>query len=97
MPVFYVIAAVYGLAYGGIIPVAMAMTASLFGTKSLGSVLGTIQISYTAGMSIGPFLAGYIFDVTESYSAAFLSAAGATAIAFLSSLLLKRPKKKSIA
>ena len=95
LPVFYAIAAVYGLAYGGIIPVAMAMAASLFGTKSLGSVLGTIQLSYTAGMAVGPFLAGYIFDVTESYSAAFLSAAAATAVAFLFSLLLKHPQKKT--
>lgn len=97
LPVFYIIAVVYGLAYGGVIPVAMAMTASLFGTKSIGSILGTIQLSYTAGMAIGPFLAGYIFDVTESYSAAFLSAAAATAAAFLCSLLLKRPQKKALA
>ncbi len=97
LPVFYIIAAVYGLAYGGVIPVAMAMATSIFGTKSIGSILGTIQLSYTAGMAAGPFLAGYIFDVTESYSAAFLSAAAATAIAFLCSLLLKHPQKKALA
>ncbi len=95
LPVFYTIAAVYGLAYGGVIPVALAMATSLFGTKSIGSILGTIQLSYTAGMAVGPFLAGYIFDVTESYSAAFLSAAAATAVAFLFSLLLKGPQKKT--
>jgi MFS family permease len=97
LPVFYVIAVVYGLAYGGVIPVAMAMATSIFGTKSIGSILGTIQLSYTAGMAAGPFLAGYIFDVTDSYSAAFLSAAAATAVAFLGSLLLKHPQKKATA
>jgi cyanate permease len=48
-------------------------------------------------MAAGPFLAGYIFDVTDSYSAAFLSAAAATAVAFLGSLLLKHPQKKATA
>jgi len=97
LQVFYIIAAVYGLAYGGVVPTVLAMSASLFGTKSIGNILGTLQLSYTGGMAIGPFLAGYIFDVTESYSAAFLTAAAATAIAFLFSLLLKRPKEKALA
>jgi MFS family permease len=92
---FYIIAAVYGLAYGGVVPVVLAMAASFFGTKSIGYILGTLQLSYTGGMAFGPFLAGYIFDVTESYSAAFLSAAAVTAIAFLFSLLLKRPREKA--
>ena len=96
LPVFYITAAVYGLAYGGVIPIVLAMAASLFGTRSIGSILGTIQFSYTGGMAIGPFLAGYIFDVTESYYAAFLTAAAVTVIAFLGSLLLKRPKKEAL-
>ncbi len=94
--VFYITAAVYGLAYGGISPIVLAIGTSVFGTKSIGSILGTLQLSYTGGMAIGPLLAGYIFDVTGSYYAAFLSAAAATAMAFLLSLLLKRPKEKAL-
>jgi MFS family permease len=96
LPVFYITAAVYGLAYGGIIPIVLATGASLFGTKSIGSILGTLQLSYTGGWAIGPFLAGYIFDVTESYYVAFLSAAAVTTLAFLCSLLLKHPEKKAL-
>ena len=94
--VFYIIAAVYGLAYGGVSPIMPTMAASLFGTRSLGSIFGTLNLAYTTGVAIGPLLAGYIFDVTGSYFIAFFSAAIAMAIVFLLCLLLKSPKKKVI-
>jgi len=94
--VFYIIAVVYGFAYAGTSPIIPTMAASLFGTRSVGSIFGTLNLAYTTGAAIGPLLAGYIFDVTGSYSAAFLSAAAAMAISFLLCLLLKRPKEKAL-
>jgi len=95
--VFYIIATVFGFAYAGTSPIMPTMAAVLFGTRSVGSIFGTLNLAYTTGVAIGPLLAGYIFDATGSYSAAFLSAAVAMAISFILCLLLKQPKKKALA
>lgn len=93
--VFYVVVAAHGLVYGGVSPIIPTLTGSSFGTRSAGSILGTMTIAYTLGIAIGPLLAGYIFDVSGSYFIAFSIAATAAAIAFLLSLLLKPPTKKA--
>jgi len=93
LPVFYAVGAIYGLAYGGIPPLMPTIASGYFGTKSIGPVFGVIVFAYTVGGAIGPFLAGYVFDISGSYYFAFLSAALAMTAAFLLSLLLRPPKK----
>jgi len=93
---FYIIATVCGLAYGGTVPMIPTLAGSFFGTRAIGSIFGTTVTAATTGVAIGPLLAGYIFDSTGSYSIAFLSAAIALAIAFLFSLLLKSPRRKTL-
>jgi len=95
--VFYTVAAVHGLIHGGVGPIILSLPGSLFGTKSVGGIIGTLTLAFTIGSAIGPLLAGYIFDVTGGYSIAFSSAAIATAIAFLLCLLLKPPRRKALA
>lgn len=92
---FYIICTVYGFAHAGVIPLMPTMAASVFGTKSVGSIFGFLNLGYTAGVATGPLLAGVIFDVTGSYSPAFLSAAVAMVIIFFLSLFLKRPGPKA--
>lgn len=93
---FYIIAMVYGLAYGGATPIIPTMAGSFFGTRSIGSIIGVLNTAFTAGVAIGPLLAGYIFDVTGSYSIAFSSTAIVMVITFLFSLLLKPPQRKAL-
>ena len=91
----YIAVSLYGLAYGGTSPIMITLAADLFGTKSIGSILGSISTSYTIGGAIGPFLAGYVFDATHSYYAAFSSAAVVLAMVFLLSLLRKPPRRNA--
>ncbi len=95
--VFYIVVAVLGLFYGGIGPIVFSLAGTLFGPKSAGGVIGTLTFGFTIGSSAGPLLAGYIFDVTGSYSLAFSTAAIAMTIACLLCLLLKPPRKKALA
>ena len=92
---FYIVAAVYGLGYGGIIPLMPTLTGSFFGTRSIGSIFGFINTAYTVGGAFGPLVGGYIFDVTGSYYTAFLAAAIVMAATFLLCLLLKPPQRKA--
>ena len=90
----YIIVVVHGFGYGGSTPIVFTMAGSFFGTKSIGTIIGTINAAYALGIATGPLWAGYIFDVTGSYYTAFLYASIAVMISFLLCLLLKPPRRK---
>ncbi len=72
---FFTYAVVFGLTYGGDIPQIPAITAQCFGLTSLGIIYGLVQTVAALGGAFGPIVAGYIFDVTGSYTIVFLGAA----------------------
>jgi len=67
----YLFAAVYGISHGGIFTAISPIVAEYFGIASHGALFGVVAFSGTIGGSLGPFLVGYIFDITSSYSPAF--------------------------
>lgn len=69
----YAFVIVYGLAYGGAIPLLMAFRGELFGRKRFATISGMMAPFKMIGNVGGPIFAGYVFDVTGSYRLAFLS------------------------
>jgi MFS family permease len=69
---FYLLTIIFGFGYGGMVPQLPAATGYIFGMKSLGSIFGVVTLGATMGQATGPLLAGYIYDVTQSYQSAFL-------------------------
>jgi MFS family permease len=57
-----------------------AIPADLFAGRNLGVILGAAQGGGGVGGLIGPFLGGWLFDVTGSYQIAFAVAALAIAV-----------------
>jgi len=94
--VFYTISIVHGFAYAGSTPVVLAMIRSYFGTKSVGTILGILNLAYTSGVALGPLLGGYIFDVSGSYWVAFISAGTGLALSLLLCLFIKRPGRRAL-
>ncbi len=86
-------ALVLGLGNGGGGVMESTVVAELFGIKSHGLILGGISFVFTIGGALGPFMAGYIFDVTGSYRLAFLLCASFGVIALILAAML-RPTKK---
>ncbi len=91
---FYLFAIIFGFAYGGIAALQSPIVAELFGLGSHGAILGSITSITTVGCSIGPVLAGGIFDITGSYNQAFLICATIAVIAIILSLLLRPTSSK---
>jgi len=85
----YLFAAIFGFAYGGLVAMTSTIVAELFGIGSLGIILGFISLSHSVGGFIGPMAAGRIFDVTQSYTPAFVVCAGLSVIGVVLALLLK--------
>ncbi len=82
-------AVVYGLAYGGSFALMNTIVAEAFGVKFLGQILGVINLGSAVGSLFGPWLAGYVFDITGSYSIAFMIAAGVAVVAVICGLLFR--------
>jgi MFS family permease len=66
--------------------------ATTFGMRSHGAILGLVFFCDTLGGAVGPFLAGYIYDVTRGYDLAFLLCA-ILGIINLAAILFLRPLK----
>jgi len=92
---FYLFAIIYGVAYGGIIPLETLISEELFGLKSLGEIFAGILLLGMTGGAVSMPLAGYIFDITGSYSIAFIICVAFCAIALTLGLILLRWKDKS--
>ncbi|MFC2033506.1 MFS transporter [Chloroflexota bacterium] len=67
----YLFALVYGFGHGGLFAIVSPLVATMFGTRSHGTLLGIVFCCAQTAGAIGPLLAGYIFDVTGSYQIAF--------------------------
>ncbi len=82
-------ALVFGMAYGGCVSVESPMVAELFGLGSLGLIIGVISFGFTVGGALGPWLTGYVFDITSSYRTAFFVCASLSALGLILTLFLK--------
>ena len=79
----FLFALIYGIAHGGFFTVASPSVADLFGTREHGIIFGLIIFFGTLGGTIGPVIAGTIFDQTKSYSVAFLLLTGMAALGII--------------
>ena len=60
----FLFAILFGFSSGGWTGVIAALPADYFGYKATGTILGFSAIMAGVGVAIGPYLGGYIFDVT---------------------------------
>ena len=88
--ILYLSAAVFGFAFGGCVSSESPIVAELFGLSSHGLILGVIALSFLIGGAVGPFLFGYIFDVTDSYQWGFLVCAVISFSGLILTSVLKR-------
>ncbi|MBW2067073.1 MAG: MFS transporter [Deltaproteobacteria bacterium] len=72
---FYLFAIVFGFLWGGFGTISTALTGDVFGTQSLGSIMGIMSAFWAVGAATGPAVGGYIFDAYNSYVLAFLTGA----------------------
>lgn len=83
---------IYSLSYGGLASLQEPIRADYFGTKAFATIQGMSRSVQTAGTFIGPVLAGFLYDLTKSYTIAFgifaLASLGAAGLM----LLARRPQ-----
>jgi MFS family permease len=85
----FLFGAVFGFGHGGMATMESPIVANVFGMRSHGVILGLVFFCDTVGGATGPFLAGYIFDVTSSYHLAFFICAILSVVNLIAILLIK--------
>ena len=71
-----VFAALIGLLWLGTVPLTSGLVAQIFGPRYLGALFGIVFLSHQVGAFLGAWLGGYVFDLTGSYDAVWLTAVG---------------------
>src|SRR5688572_2769675 len=69
----YVIAALFGLFQGGIVPSYAIIIREHFPPSDAGTRVGLVIMCTLFGMALGGWMSGKVFDLTGSYGAAFLN------------------------
>ena len=72
----YVVSAIFGLAQGGIVPSYAVIIRELFPAREAGLRVSLAISTTLAGMALGGWLAGAIYDWTGSYAAALVNGIG---------------------
>jgi MFS family permease len=95
----YVISALFGLFQGGIVPMYAIVVREYFAPGEAGTRLGIVLMATLGGMALGGWLSGVIFDLTGSYTAAFVNGLGWNFmnVAIVSWLLLRPPQRQPAA
>lgn len=64
----YALSVVFGIAYGGVMPLYAILARDYFGPHIMGTVFGAISAMASLGMAFGPWAGGWVFDTYASYS-----------------------------
>jgi MFS family permease len=74
-------ALVFGVFYGGWVAVLPAVVMDHFGGRNVSGIIGILYTSVAFGTLIGPSAAGFVFDLSHSYTLPILASAGANIVA----------------
>lgn len=69
----YVVSALFGLFQGGIVPSYALLVRENLPANEAGMRVGMVMMATLAGMALGGWMSGWIYDLTGSYQAAFLN------------------------
>jgi len=83
----------FGLTIGNVIMLQSLIIGECFGRVSFGTVSGLAGLFITSVTSFGPMVAGFVYDATLSYRAAFCIFAGMSVCACLFLMHAKPPKR----
>ena len=82
-----------GFAYGGTIAAYPAAIAKLFGVQDIAKIYGRVFTAWGCAGLLGPWLAGWLFDISRDYQLALLIAAAFSIVSAMAMVLLSMDKR----
>ena len=86
-----VFAVVWGIGFGARSPLLHAMRGDYFGRRHFGTILGLSSFPMSVGITLAPFILGWVHDVQHTYEFGLYVLAGACVIASFTILFATRP------
>lgn len=71
VPMAYLFALLYGIGFGGRVPLTTAIRGEYFGRKAFATIMGVSQLPMNVAMIFAPLFAGYMYDTTRRYVVPF--------------------------
>lgn len=90
---FYLLAAVLGLAYGGVMPLYSVLARDYFSPRVMGTVLGGMVMTSSIGMAFGPVGGGWLYDTFGTYHWLYIASAAIGIAAAALALVFPAPKR----
>jgi MFS family permease len=90
----WVAAALFGIGFGGMAPLAVAIMGERVDTDQLSTATGAATMGLLLGATIGPWVGGLIFDTTGSYLWALLLAMLVSIVALIINLSMPPARRK---
>jgi MFS family permease len=82
----------FGIGFGGTIPLRPFLIMQIFGERAFGSLQGMVQGGAIGAGMMGPVFYGWVFDTTGSYHIAIYASIATILMAFPLLLLMKKPQ-----
>jgi MFS family permease len=91
LPEFYALAAIFGVAYGGGMPLYASIAREYFGQHIMGTVFGAATMLSSLGMAVGPVAGGWVFDHFDGYAWLYIASAAVALGAVMLALMFPKP------
>jgi MFS family permease len=88
---FYALALVFGIAYGGVMPLYALVTREFFGEKVMGTAYGAVFLISSLGMGVGSLAGGVIYDRLGAYAWLYVGSAALALMAVGLAFTFRRP------
>jgi MFS family permease len=92
---FYLFAVLFSIPYGSEVTQIPLVIARYFGVRSMATLMGVTVFFIGLGGALGPWLAGKIYDLTQSYNGAFIMGAAMAAASAGVVLLLRKQDRRT--
>ena len=88
-----VFALVFGIGFGGTIPLRPFLIMEIFGARAFGALQGLVQVGAIGAGVVGPVFYGWIFDTTGSYDLAIFATLATILITIPLTYMLKKTNR----
>ena len=89
---FYTLAVLFGVAYGGGMPLYASIAREYFGQHIMGTVFGAATMLSSLGMAPGPVGGGWVFDTFHNYAWLYIASAAVAVGAALLAFTFPKPR-----
>ena len=88
---FALLAMLFGLSYGGVMPLYALVAREFFGARAMGASYGGVFMLSCIGMGLGAWFGGWIFDSIHTYSIMYILGGLSSAVGAVLAMQLRAP------